>query len=502
MRINLWKSCGVNIKILVGLDAADRDASELIVKTAIEQGPVDGIFNLAVSLKDVEEGFPGLAIQWGAIGDVGLVAEMQNEDKEFVIGGTLLQRISSCLQELNGFLVQDKAVVASMVVAAKRGDSDVNNIVDAVLKILCIKDLNSINQHTSLPELGMDSMTAIEIKQTLEREYDVYLTASDIRNLNFAKLIEMNNKSTDNSNLNENDTNQILSITNMLRQLFGEVSSTELAIPLKTNPAEDRGEIFFLPGIEGYADVFKTLESNIKSPATCFQFALIYELKTVEAMANSFLPLILDKLKDRSDFLLVGYSFGSVLAIELTRMLEAKGFIGRLILIDGAPQHLKIFIQQNLRSSSQEELDNNILLDIMNAYVGLNVVELELELTKCNSWDEKLNAFFNVLSPEHKELFLKGDRRKAIHSLHVRLQAVMAYNPEPMPYLRTPITLFKPQLPSVLNAAYDYGLKNITEAKVDVHTVEGNHTTILGAKEILMAINGEPFENAATIKKT
>uniref|UniRef100_A0A834UCQ7 oleoyl-[acyl-carrier-protein] hydrolase n=1 Tax=Vespula pensylvanica TaxID=30213 RepID=A0A834UCQ7_VESPE len=359
-----------------------------------------------------------------------------------------------------------------------------------------IKDLNSINPRTPLPDLGMDSMTAIEIKQTLEREYDIYLTGSDIRNLNFAKLIEMNNKSTDNSNQNENDTNQILSITNMLRQLFGEVFSTELAIPLKTNPAEGRREIFFLPGIEGYADIFKTLESNIKSPATCFQFALNYESKTVEAMANSFLPLILEKLKDRNDFLLVGYSFGSVLAIELTRMLEIKGFIGRLILIDGAPQHLKTFIQQNLHSSSEEELDNNILLDIMNAYVGLNVVELELELKKCNSWDEKLNAFFNVLSPEHKELFLKEDRRKAIHSLHLRLQAVMAYNPEPMPYLRTPIILFKPQFPSVSNAAHDYGLKNITEAKVDVRTVEGNHITMLCATEISMAINDELFDAA------
>ncbi|KMQ91191.1 fatty acid synthase, partial [Lasius niger] len=37
----------------------------------------------------VQEGLHGLAIQWGAVGDVGLVADMQDSDKEMVIGGTL-----------------------------------------------------------------------------------------------------------------------------------------------------------------------------------------------------------------------------------------------------------------------------------------------------------------------------------------------------------------------------------------------------------------------------
>ena len=34
----------------------------------------------------VREGFPGLAIQWGAVGDVGLVADMQEDKVEIVIG--------------------------------------------------------------------------------------------------------------------------------------------------------------------------------------------------------------------------------------------------------------------------------------------------------------------------------------------------------------------------------------------------------------------------------
>lgn len=89
-------------------------------------------------------------------------------------------------------------------------------------------------------------------------------------------------------------------------------------------------------------------------------------------------------------------------------------------------------------------------------------MQLELELKKCNTWDEKVNAFFKVLSSEQRELFLKGNQKNAILSLYVRLQAVMAYNPEPMPYVRTSITLFKPLLPSVLNIPDDYGLQSVS----------------------------------------
>lgn len=68
----------------------------------------------------MKEGLHGLAIQWGAIGDVGLVADMQEDDKELVIGGTLQQEISSCLDTLEAFLLQDRSIVSSIVVAEKK----------------------------------------------------------------------------------------------------------------------------------------------------------------------------------------------------------------------------------------------------------------------------------------------------------------------------------------------------------------------------------------------
>jgi fatty acid synthase len=54
-----------------------------------------------------------------------------------------------------------------------------------------IRDLKTISLNSTLAELGMDSMTAVEIKEILEREFDVYLTPQEIRNLTFATLSEL-----------------------------------------------------------------------------------------------------------------------------------------------------------------------------------------------------------------------------------------------------------------------------------------------------------------------
>lgn len=50
-------------------------------------------------------------------------------------------------------------------------------------------DIKTISMHSTLPELGMDSMIAVEIKQFLEREKEVFLTPSDIRSLTFARFV-------------------------------------------------------------------------------------------------------------------------------------------------------------------------------------------------------------------------------------------------------------------------------------------------------------------------
>lgn len=54
-----------------------------------------------------------------------------------------------------------------------------------------IKDVKTVNHASTLADLGMDSLMGAEIKQTLERNYDLVLSAQEIRGLTFSKLSEL-----------------------------------------------------------------------------------------------------------------------------------------------------------------------------------------------------------------------------------------------------------------------------------------------------------------------
>lgn len=52
MKIQLWKSYGVNVLIVKNINSANRNDCEYLLQTAEKVAPVDAIFNLAVVLKD------------------------------------------------------------------------------------------------------------------------------------------------------------------------------------------------------------------------------------------------------------------------------------------------------------------------------------------------------------------------------------------------------------------------------------------------------------------
>lgn len=51
-RVHLWESYGTRVIIITGKDASKREDCQYIIETAAKIAPVDGIFNLAVVLKD------------------------------------------------------------------------------------------------------------------------------------------------------------------------------------------------------------------------------------------------------------------------------------------------------------------------------------------------------------------------------------------------------------------------------------------------------------------
>lgn len=141
-----------------------------------------------------------------------------------------------------------------------------------------MKDLKTVSQNISLAELGMDSMMAVEIKQTLEREYDIFLTAQDIRNLNFAKLSEIRDKDLEREKAqNRQADEQIteLSGIQLLIRVLGNEVLTEICMELQTKMDPRKIKVFLLPGIQGCGNVFDPLASKIRPIATALQYGML-----------------------------------------------------------------------------------------------------------------------------------------------------------------------------------------------------------------------------------
>ncbi|XP_025783452.1 fatty acid synthase [Puma concolor] len=267
-QVREWRRQGIQVLVSTS-NASSLDGAQSLIDEATQLGPVGGVFNLAVVLRDAmlenqtpelfqdvnrpkysgtvnldrvtraacpeldyfvafssvscgrgnagqtnygfanstmervcekrqHDGLPGLAIQWGAIGDVGIVLESMGSN-DTVIGGTLPQRIASCLEVLDLFLNQPHPVLSSFVLAEKKAtahndSSGRQDPMEAVAHILGIRDLATVNLDSSLADLGLDSLMGVEVRQMLEREHDLVMSMRDIRQLTLRKLQELSSK--------------------------------------------------------------------------------------------------------------------------------------------------------------------------------------------------------------------------------------------------------------------------------------------------------------------
>lgn len=136
---------------------------------------------------------PAKAIQWGD------VERVLGEDSGMPILGTLPQRLDSCLSVMDDLMCDDGALVTAIVLSQKDQEKKLD-LIGSVFSILGIADIKSVSSEASLGELGVDSLMTNEIKQLLEREYDMPMTSDDIRLLTVSELTQLSDKQQNEAN--------------------------------------------------------------------------------------------------------------------------------------------------------------------------------------------------------------------------------------------------------------------------------------------------------------
>ncbi|XP_063708978.1 fatty acid synthase-like [Culicoides brevitarsis] len=550
-RINLWRSYGVQVVISTD-DITTPEGCHDLIKAAMELGPVGGIFNLAVLLRDelfenmdgekfkeslavkayatkyldeisrklcphlehfvvfssvscgrgnvgqtnygmansvmervvearVRDGLPGKAIQWGAIGEVGLVAQMAENRIDMEIGGTLQQRISSCLQVLDILLSCPDAVVGSMVVAEKRACAGAG-IVETVMNIIGIKDVKSIPMDQKLSEVGMDSLMAVEIKQTLERDYDLVLSPQQLRDLTLQSLTDM--ASTKSTKKVEADSKQNF-LDWSFRNLGDSETFTELIMKLNTKQ-QSKDCAIILPGVEGLAGkIWNELGEKLNFSAKIVQY-INAESETLEEIVDELMEKIREQILNGSEtFTIIAYSFGSLLALTLVRKLETLGISGKLVLIEGSPLYLKKPLETVFSSTNNPKA----ALEFHCAATILGILapnKSQDSLLKCKSYGEMIE--FIIIEGKDAP-FSDENKRMMMYKLRNHVKIVYELDVENFPKIKSNIMLIRASEPMLSDIDEDYDLSDVTTGEVTMKCIEGNHMTIMETNDLAETLN-------------
>jgi fatty acid synthase len=286
-----------------------------------------------------KDGLPGLAIQWGAIGDVGVVAESMGGN-DIVIGGTLPQRIPSCMEVLNQF-IQSKHVVCSSIVKADNKRSlagGKGDLVRTVCHILGVKDPSTLDPNTTLGDLGLDSLMAVEIRQGLERDYDIVLSTQEVRALKIKEIQVIGQKTA-------KDKGKTSAVASDETEKFNFSFELPKDMFVRLNSTETGGRpVFFIPPIEGDFKLIAPLTKYIERPVIGINWTT--EIDGVETAAE-VAKIYVQKLRQAypDDFYdLVGYSYGALIAFEISVQIQkllGEKAVKKLMLLDGSPLYLK-----------------------------------------------------------------------------------------------------------------------------------------------------------------
>ncbi|XP_068119118.1 fatty acid synthase [Hyperolius riggenbachi] len=582
-QVQSWKEAGITV-VVSTKDVASIGGTRQLIDAASQLGPVGGIFNLAMVLKDAmienlstklfqdvnkpkydgtlnldsvsrekcpeldhfvvfssvscgrgnagqsnygfanstmericekrrQDNLPGLAIQWGAIGDVGVVLETMGSN-DTVIGGTLPQRISSCLEVLDQFLNQPHPVMSSFVLAektisVKTKGAGQQDLVEAVAHILGVRDVSSLNPDTTLADLGLDSLMGVEVRQTLERDYDIVMAMREVRQLTINKLRELSSKS---GNAEDSKTSQkisgqadlsFLDLNNLL------VNPEDSTITKLNNVQSNDRHLFLVHPIEGSISAFHSLATKLNISCYGLQCTKAAPLDSIQNLASYYIQCI-KQMQPEGPYWIAGYSFGACVAFEMCSQLQSQRDGAHppdsLFLFDGSHSYVAAYTQSyraKLTPGSDAEAETEALCAFIQQFTGMEYNKLLEALLPREDLEARVKAAVDMITQTHKSINQEA-LRFAAASFYYKLKAADQYIPANK--YRGNITLLRAKTRNEYGDGLgaDYKLSEVCDGKVSVHIIEGDHRTFLegnGVESITNIIHTSLAEPRTSVRE-
>uniref|UniRef100_A0A4X2LHQ6 Fatty acid synthase n=1 Tax=Vombatus ursinus TaxID=29139 RepID=A0A4X2LHQ6_VOMUR len=583
-RIQEWQQEGIQVLVSTS-NASTLEGAQQLIAEATQLGPVGGIFNLAMVLRDAmlenqtpelfqdvnrpkyngtinldrvsrekcpeldyfvafssvscgrgnagqsnygfanstmericekrkHDGLPGLAVQWGAIGDVGIVLEATGTN-DTVIGGTLPQRISSCLEVLDLFLNQNHPVMSSFVLAEKKvvshGDGDgQKDLVKAVVHILGIRDVSTLNPDNTLADLGLDSLMGVEVRQTLEREYDIVMSMREIRQLTIKKLKELSSQAgteEESESPPAKDSSPFreakLNLGNLLVNPEGPTITLLNAVQSTERP------LFLVHPIEGSITVFHSLAAKLSIPTYGLQCTKAAPLDSIQSLASYYIDCI-KQVQPEGPYRIAGYSYGACVAFEMCSQLQAQQNPSHsnnsLFLFDGSHAYVLAYTQSyraKLTPGCEAEAETEAMCAFVQQFTDAEYNKVLEVLLPLKDLEARVSATVDLITQNHRHIS-RAELSFAAFSFYHKLRAVEQYIPK-IKYHGN-VTLLRAKTSNTYGEGLgkDYNLSEVCDGKVSVHVIEGDHRTLLegdGLESIIGIIHSSLAEPRVSVRE-
>lgn len=277
------------------------------------------------------DGLPGLAIQFGRIGDVGMATGYASD-----IAGSSAQRIWSVIDAIDKFMQLPYPVCYSVMHATKKVDKDgsKSGLLQRIGHILGMANLDSLDPNVTLSDLGLDSLQAIEVQQLIESTCGIALPNIGIVKLTIANLLILRDQA---MNLDSTDS--------QLKQYSEDV--------LITLSDKNKAPIFFFPpALFDFLSMLPLAEAMNRTVIGVDLSVQVRELGTLEKIAEHYADKIEEKFPDLKRYDFVGYSYGCLIGFEVAKVLQKRlplDRCDRIAFIDASPYGLKKLGQHTLQ---------------------------------------------------------------------------------------------------------------------------------------------------------
>lgn len=426
-----------------------------------------------------KDNLPGLAVQWGAIGDVGIVISSMGNN-ETVVGGTLPQRISSCFNVLESFLNQNNPVVSSFLLAEKdlgskksSGTGEQKNLLESVTNILGVKDLTTINSSTTLADLGLDSLMGVEIKQMLERDYDMNLSTREIRQLTIAKIQEISGC----TQLSPQTPQQTAASQLITRYNLNNIIPVDNITLLNANKSGQ--PIFIVHPLEGSTYCLRTLAEHLKYPVYGVQCTEDTPLKSIESLANYYLQKIFEIQSD-GPYRLAGYSFGAGLATEMALQLEKNKQLEHLVLLDGSHNYVEAHTSSHREKTSDLSLlESQSMVAFSRHFFEVNYQQAIDELVKLSSMSERLERAVDMIMERNPAVKHRSEMIVAARTFYRLLLIAEEYSPKSKISCNVTLIRVKETTAEFSILGEDYGVQKVCSLPLKIEVIDGNHESFI-----------------------